>query len=43
VLSDELNRLAPMLRTVGVNVRHHRTNTRRGITIANQIEAIEIQ
>ena len=36
VLSDELNRLAPMLRTVRVDVRHHRTNARRGITIARQ-------
>ena len=36
VLSDELNRLAPMLRTVGVDVRHHRTNARRGITIARR-------
>jgi hypothetical protein len=35
-LSDELNRLAPMLRTVGVDVRHHRTNARRGITITRQ-------
>ena len=36
VLSDELNRLAPMLRTVGIDLRHHRTNARRGITIARQ-------
>ena len=36
VLSDELNRLAPMLRTVGIDVRYHRTNVRRGITIARQ-------
>jgi hypothetical protein len=36
VLSDELNRLAPMLRTVGVDVRHHRTKARRGITITRQ-------
>jgi hypothetical protein len=36
VLSDELNRLAPMLRTVGVDLRHHRTNARREITIARQ-------
>jgi hypothetical protein len=35
-LSDELNRLAPMLRTVGIDVRHHRTNVRRGITIARE-------
>ena len=36
VLSDELNRLAPMLRTVGIDVRHNRTNARRGITITRQ-------
>jgi hypothetical protein len=33
VLADELRRLAPMLRTVGVELLHRRTNTRRGITI----------
>jgi hypothetical protein len=32
-LSDELSRAAPLLRTVGIEVRHHRTATRRGITI----------
>ena len=32
-LSDELNRLAPMLRTVGIDLRHHRSNSRRGIMI----------
>ena len=36
VLSDELNRLAPMLRTVGIDLRHHRTNARRGITITRR-------
>ena len=36
VLSDELNRLAPMLRTVGVDVRYRRSNVRRGITIVRQ-------
>jgi hypothetical protein len=36
VLSDELNRLAPMLRTIGVDIRHHRISARRGITITRQ-------
>jgi hypothetical protein len=36
VLSDELARLAPMLRTVGIELRSNRTKTRRGITIKQQ-------
>jgi hypothetical protein len=33
VLSDELRRLAPMLRTIGLDIQHQRTMTKRGITI----------
>jgi hypothetical protein len=36
VISDELARLAPMLRTVGVNVQRHRTEARREITITRR-------
>jgi len=35
-LSDELARLAPMLRTVGIDIRHKRTADRRQITIVRQ-------
>ena len=33
-LSDELRRLAPLLRSVGIDVRHHRTKVQRGIVIS---------
>jgi hypothetical protein len=36
VLSDELTRIAPMLRSVGINVDRHRTDVRRGITITRE-------
>ena len=37
VLSDQLRRLAPLLRTVGIDVRHEqRTAARREITIVRQ-------
>jgi hypothetical protein len=36
ILSDELARLAPMLRTVGFDIRHKRTADRRQITIVRQ-------
>jgi hypothetical protein len=36
VLSDELGRLAPMLRTVGLDIKHQRTADRRGIRIVRQ-------
>jgi hypothetical protein len=36
VLSDEWARLAPSLRTVGIDLRHHRTKARPGITIQQQ-------
>ncbi len=36
VLSDELARFAPMLRTVGLDIRHQRKADRRGITIIRQ-------
>jgi hypothetical protein len=35
-LSDELRFLAPMLRTVGLDIRHKRINTKREITIVRQ-------
>jgi hypothetical protein len=36
VLSDELARLAPMLRTVGLDIKYQRTADRRGIRIVRQ-------
>ena len=36
VLSDELTEIAPMLRTIGVDIRFHRSNGRRGIAIVGQ-------
>jgi hypothetical protein len=36
VLSDELNRLAPMLRTVGIDIIHQRTADERGIRIVRR-------
>jgi hypothetical protein len=33
ILSDELTRLAPMLRTVGLDIKHQRKADRRGIRI----------
>lgn len=36
VLSDELTRLAPMLRTVGLDIGHQRKADRRGIRIIRQ-------
>ena len=35
-LSDELRRLAPLLRSVGIDVRHHRTKVQRGIVISRE-------
>jgi hypothetical protein len=36
-LSDELRRLAPMLRTVGIDIIHQRTTDQRGIRIIRRI------
>ena len=36
VFSDELARLAPMLRTVGIDIRHQRKADRRQITIVRR-------
>ena len=37
VISDQLRRLAPLLRTIGIEVRHEtRTAARRGLTISRQ-------
>ena len=36
VLSDELTQLAPMLRTVGLDIKHQRKADRRGIRIIRQ-------
>jgi hypothetical protein len=35
-LSDQLTRLAPMLRTVGLDIKHKRKADRRGIRIIRQ-------
>jgi hypothetical protein len=36
VLSDELTRITPLLRSVGINVERHRTDLRRKITITHE-------